>query len=467
MASNGRVETFEFADTRDEILRRVIDADLDYALSPYINLSKDEIEPRLCHFEVFVKSGRNLTSVNVVAENADEFNALPFEQYVAIAPYRTFHFGADDTLEALLTAPANTAYTFSNIMSLPGIKFFRIDPGNQQVEEELGALEDVAEAVGGVSRAIQALRIRASEYTWALPIAGAPNHLSVEVSPMSKTYEDFVGPTEIPTSPMSRLTLKIKNLKYTTNDAVRELLEQSSSSILFELDLRFNLVMSLAYRGESLPHQPPEIGDEDLRPVTFPKVKYARPEKTIYCYGKQAEDAPLLRYLAYYQAIEYFFPMFVHRGTIDRVRNELRSPVFNWSRDQDVERVIRLATGGMRSGKLSEEQQLLTTLKASLDEDIMREMLDSASDEARTFFGDKNSLTGVPPIKLQAGSLLEQLAARMYALRCRIVHAKDSHDVYADPLLPFSEEAGRLKFDLLLTEMISRKVIIAGSSDTF
>jgi hypothetical protein len=80
---------------------------------------------------------------------------------------------------------------------------------------------------------------------------------------------------------------------------------------------------------------------------------------------------------------------------------------------------------------------------------------------------EKDGLTGIPAINLKEGAprLTEQVAARMYAIRCRIVHAKDARDAYAEPLLPYSREASQLGQDLVLAEFLCQKVIIAGSNE--
>ncbi|MFI1994878.1 hypothetical protein [Actinoplanes sp. NPDC020271] len=59
-------------------------------------------------------------------------------------------------------------------------------------------------------------------------------------------------------------------------------------------------------------------------------------------------------------------------------------------------------------------------------------------------------------------SLVHQIADRIYSLRCRIVHSKDSH-ADTEPLHPFGPEAKRLRHDLHLIRFVAQHVLIAAS----
>lgn len=58
--------------------------------------------------------------------------------------------------------------------------------------------------------------------------------------------------------------------------------------------------------------------------------------------------------------------------------------------------------------------------------------------------------------------LLEATTERIYEIRCRIVHTKDS-DGERGQLLPFSSEADRMVHDIELSEMLARSALVAGS----
>jgi hypothetical protein len=172
---------------------------------------------------------------------------------------------------------------------------------------------------------------------------------------------------------------------------------------------------------------------------------------------------PLLQYLALYQAIEYFFPTFHQRDLIMRVRNQLRDPRIDPTSEEMAKRILGLTQMSDDSAS-AERVQLRTTLAASIEDSELRNVINNTPNMAE-FLQKKTNLSGVPPISLKNPDvkLVDQLARRSYAIRCRIVHSKDSSSGHAEPLLPYSRETSQLAFDLKLIEFACQKVIIAGS----
>lgn len=61
--------------------------------------------------------------------------------------------------------------------------------------------------------------------------------------------------------------------------------------------------------------------------------------------------------------------------------------------------------------------------------------------------------------------LRNDVADRIYDIRCKIVHTKnDLREGEPELLLAFSAEAQRLDFDIELVQYVARSVLIAGSS---
>jgi hypothetical protein len=104
-------------------------------------------------------------------------------------------------------------------------------------------------------------------------------------------------------------SLKIAGYGYETHDKCVEYLEQVAYNLFFDLDLRFSVGYSLRRRtpmGEVRVGKRPR-GDQ--RPIMLPDVRYAVPATTLYFYARSVGNT-LNKYLAYYQAIEFFFPSF-------------------------------------------------------------------------------------------------------------------------------------------------------------
>lgn len=171
--------------------------------------------------------------------------------------------------------------------------------------------------------------------------------------------------------------------------------------------------------------------------------------------------APLVSYLAYYQALEYYLPIYSEERLMRRLRNVLKDPRFHPDDDVAVGRLVTLAGAGRQASEL---ERLKSTIEACVEDDELREFL-LRSQEMLDFFSDKGNIPGVRALHLQDKqvSLSAQVADRVYDLRCRIVHSKESDGAArtAAPLLPFSPEASRLAHDIDLIRFLARKVLVA------
>jgi len=245
--------------------------------------------------------------------------------------------------------------------------------------------------------------------------------------------------------------------------AVLTLLEEFAAALFFELDCRYGLDMSLERDV-----WPIEQGARERRPdkveVRYPKNRYSTDAVTLYMYGRTIENYPLLQYLAYYQVLEHFFPAYAGREVLQRVRLALRDPVFDLEDDLHMSRV--LAAFRVSAQVTSREiEQLKLLLSGCVVEEDLKGFLQNDTNR-REFLTDKRSLQGVRALALddRQEPLAHQIAARVYAIRNRIVHAKeDGGGVGAGPLLPTSTEARRLTHDVALCRLLARSVLIANS----
>lgn len=468
MANVGRIEDFTFNDARDRILERAHNAGFDYLIEKthFFVSETEELEEQadlVLYFPRGAEESR-VRTVRVTRLQGDDFEQLDFEGLDAVGQYRALYSTASKTAEALLSMPPSQAGRYEDLFKIPGVLFRRTDPrvGERMVYK---SLSDVPRPKHVVPSRLIGDETR--QYKWSLPIEGCPAPLEVEISLASKEFRTFIGSDHLPSDPSSRITLKVRNVAGDIKHVASKL-EELSSSIFFELDLRFGLTFGLVRHdrgvGASAFSSPVPSHDD---PVSYPGRSYAKAATTLYFYAKAAESAPLLRYLAYYQGIEHFYPTFVARDVIQRVRNELNDPRFNRRADAHVQKLIKVASIGSLAAT-KEFDQLLRTLKGSISEDDLREVLeaDPAAVKFLSLHTNNGGLEGVPAINFREGktSLIDQVADRIYKIRCRVVHAKeDWKEGSAPPLLPFSEDAERLEYDLHLVQYVCQKVIIAGS----
>ncbi|WP_156459058.1 hypothetical protein [Microbacterium sp. Leaf151] len=275
---------------------------------------------------------------------------------------------------------------------------------------------------------------------------------SLEISSPSETAKAILGPR------LRSLSLKLKGFEAHQHDEAMAVLDRHGQSFLFDLDVRYNLGFTLGRKRSSVQLRP---ADPVKRAPAFPRNGYALEALALYQYGRQAAGLPLLEFLAYYQAVEFFFPSFAHAETASRIRAHILHPRFEADDDKQVAALIELARPAVQSGA-SERDQLRATVRASTTNEALREVI--AGIEAQVgehFTAKKPPLAGTNRLNVD-GDLRDQVADRIYATRCRVVHTKaDGGGNQTELLLPTSREAESLVAENMLLRYLAQQVLIA------
>ena len=180
--------------------------------------------------------------------------------------------------------------------------------------------------------------------------------------------------------------------------------------------------------------------------MRFPITKYDREPLALYWYARSAIDMPLLQYLAYSQVLEFYFPIYFRREALTRLRQELRDPRFDLDDDGQLSRVLNIVTAAEDSGYGNEREQLKATIRAYISKEWLQDFLNDPDLEA--FFTKKQRIRGIQALRPadKQHDLRDQVATRIYDLRCRILHTKEEGDPRkAGLLLPYSGEADSLE----------------------
>jgi hypothetical protein len=172
---------------------------------------------------------------------------------------------------------------------------------------------------------------------------------------------------------------------------------------------------------------------------------------------------PLLQFLAFYQVVEFYFPVYAEAEAKRKLRAILKDPTFRGDREADIGRLL---TGiqGSRTGSLgSELQQLKSTVNECVDHQDLRAFL-SSDEDRKSFYSSKQKYHRIPISNPDLSvDLRADAAARIYDIRCGIVHTKNNSSDDVLLLLPFSKEADDLVHDIDLMEFVARSVLIAAS----
>ena len=113
---------------------------------------------------------------------------------------------------------------------------------------------------------------------------------------------------------LKRITLKIENSKTSTHDNARDILEKIANSIFFQIDLSFEMPISLQTQRESWidrynKRRRKQLFVDESATISEPKYEYDSEPISLYWYAKESSQMPIFQYLAYYQTTEFYFPI--------------------------------------------------------------------------------------------------------------------------------------------------------------
>ncbi|MFJ6388918.1 hypothetical protein ACIQJT_15060 [Streptomyces sp. NPDC091972] len=408
-------------------------------------------------------NGRKKRRLRVDAQLAQEFWSLEYPTFTYLGDFDAALFLDRGVIEAtLLPLPPNGP----GLQDLAGVE--KIGPQQMTLLDE-DEEREIGPRIG---------RSRDDE-AWVLKLTPAPSNpdMRLELGSASRVFNAVsdryrrrtVGREPLPLGLGRFPTLRISGVTVTRHDEALDILTRVSGALFFELDLQHGispeLALSMTATRERLRgrfRQRREVSQETPR---NPQNQYPEKPLNLYWYGRSSSRLPLLEYLAYYQVLEYFFPSFSRRETLERLRNELLDPRFRPDDDNNLVRIINLASGTGR-GFISEREQLRSTIGGCVTEDHIRDFI-TGDDILSDHFSGKQKIKDVAHLNLAdaKSDLLTAVANRVYDIRCRIVHAKeDGGSSAVDLLLPFSTEADSLGPDIALARFLAQKVLIAGAS---
>lgn len=262
---------------------------------------------------------------------------------------------------------------------------------------------------------------------------------------------------------LPKITLKLIGCNVKTQSSAIELLEKISGALFFQIDKSSDLQLTLERQRTGVKR--PKVSGNLRNELEYPQTQYDDAPLKLYTYGRSAIGMPLLQFLAYYQVIEFFFPRFSQTDAHRRIQAILKDPTFRATKDSDISKVLS-AISISRSGSFGDERsQLKSTLLTCLDPDQIRGFFDADS-ERKEFFSAKQKAKSYHKIPLgtEGADLRADVAERIYDIRCKIVHTKnDSRDGVAELLLPFTQEAEQLAFDIALVRFVAQAVLISTS----
>ncbi|WP_330348726.1 hypothetical protein [Streptomyces sp. NBC_00582] len=284
----------------------------------------------------------------------------------------------------------------------------------------------------------------------------------VELSRATATATFLTDPwpfvTAYPENSLRMYTLKVFVEPSLDGESVSRQATDIAARSIFELDIRNGIHFVLEPRERLRVSFEASPGSNSPK-IRFPRLKTPREVAALFSFAAEASDNPPFIFLSYYQVLEYFLPMAHKRDAVKALRIALKDPYFDEGEDSSV---LTLLNSIERLKQASEEEQLKVLVRDFVREEKLKEFFDDVDVK---HFANKGPIAGIPEISLHPKSepLSVQVAKRIYALRNRIVHAKDDPKYASIPvLLPRSVEANNLQPDVALARVLATEALIHG-----
>ena len=311
-----------------------------------------------------------------------------------------------------------------------------------------GHAEDPPHAMKG-DRVYPVIRVSSSDGASCIEIS--------RNSPLCPPLLPIDGATDRDRS-QAKITLKVFLGKACDKEALMYRARELANSFIFELSVRNRLPFSLRQRLDRPTYRPSPTHTSTH--VRFPKVSVPASVSVLFSSasgGIRGSQSPTLSFLSYYQILENYFPAAHKKDAVKKLRQILRSLEFDEDKDSSVARLLNTVE---RSNNASEREQLRTLIRGCASEEKLRDFLSSG--EYSHHFSKRGPISAVPAINLKAPDVLAyQVADRVYALRNRIVHAKDDPRYEeAKVLLPVGPEALHLRPDIELIRLLATEAIV-------
>jgi hypothetical protein len=257
-------------------------------------------------------------------------------------------------------------------------------------------------------------------------------------------------------------------------------LEWVGETFLFQHDLAANEPAYLVQRtrryrfDEFGSRKPDEVALE--YEYHLPDERFRSDPMRLYMYGRSlTPELPLIQFLVYYQAIEYFLPYYSRLATLQTLRAAVMDPTFDATSDDSLVRILESV-----EPRRSEKDQLRAAITHCVDCGHLRRFLGNLFQMAGLNRAPSEHLRGLRALCAEAEHscdarslapadcecdqrLLRLLTERIYELRNRIVHAKGV-GVFPGkrkPIFPFTEEARQLQADVALIRYVAAAIICA------
>jgi hypothetical protein len=266
------------------------------------------------------------------------------------------------------------------------------------------------------------------------------------------------------------MTIKVFNLKAASIDDAIEISTNVINGCLYSLSSLRQVSIEqveewpIRKRGEKTSKD--FIYGENIEGHHFPLPKVQLNETLIKFYQQATStDIPSLKYLAYYQILEYFFLKVADENLYNNLARRINDLKFKTNATH-LDRLIQDVTNHKRDN--DETEMLKNVIKKYVDENDLIDFINCYETfleqkiytARRTIFGNDISATA-----LNSGHVFGNISKTIKAIRNALVHSSDRYD-RNDRYIPYNKEGTELiQNELPLIKFLAEKVIISSSTN--
>jgi nucleoside diphosphate kinase len=264
------------------------------------------------------------------------------------------------------------------------------------------------------------------------------------------------------------LTVRVGNIGASSIQIAIERSQKLIESSLFSMSYLRNspLTLTVNWPTSQLPLRRPERFAFGQHPsganLPLPTARYNTEMTRYYQLGLSSDD-PILKFLAFYQVLEYEFIAVSDEKLYQRLQRQLFDPHFTPT-PKHLDRVIQEVLDYHR--ETDQEKMLKNILERYVDEDELIKFVSEYESylEERLYTSQRNLFGSSVKVTLQKGHVYGNIALVIKTVRNALVHSSDRYE-RAERHVPFSESTGRVVKDVPLMKYLAEKVIVGSATE--
>lgn len=263
-----------------------------------------------------------------------------------------------------------------------------------------------------------------------------------------------------------RITLKIENIDIETEETAKKLLEKISNTLFYQIDVLCDFAITIAPRRRTREERMSRMRREPQKDIDNLNLtldyEYDNVPMSLYWFALSNTESPIFMYFALYQVLEYYFPIYSTVEIKERIRNLMKVPGFNINSETDMMNLLKIMSSNGVNSLGDEREQLDNVLRHIVVGEDVSTFIKEREYLKDYYSGKESKKISDKKLRLDDNiGIIEDLANRIYDIRCRIVHNKASET--SKKILPKTREESLLRNEIDVLKFVVQKTMIVNS----